>query len=117
MRSLRSTSQTLYGEIDFCKGIRRAKYLSSGMIKLCVSSRKCRRIKADCTWLGRRVWVPLAMSFNSALSRVKWDLYDVYTPGLHSDNLLDPGRLDLVARIFNPALPKRNMKPIRVKLG
>ena len=84
-------------------------YLSNGMIKLWVSSKKCRRIKADWTWFGRRVWVPLAISFSSALSLCKWDLYDVYMPGLHSDILLAPEWFDFVARIFRPVLPWRQV--------
>jgi hypothetical protein len=42
-----------YGEIFLAKGIRLVRYLSKGIMNVEVNSRKCLRIKADCTALGR----------------------------------------------------------------
>lgn len=71
----------LKGLISFCKGISEATYRSSGIIKLCVNSNKCLRMRAVCTCAGRLVLMPKLIFFSNDLSLFKNGLYLVYRPG------------------------------------
>jgi len=62
---------TLKGEIFLCKGINDDMYRSRGIIKLWVSSKKCRRNSADCTSSGRLFCIPLISFFTIDLSLYK----------------------------------------------
>ena len=65
-----------YGEMFLASGIRLAKYLSNGIMKVCVSSRKCRRISADWTALGLLSWTPFWTRLTIALSLSRNALVD-----------------------------------------
>ena len=67
------------------RGMRLAKYRSNGIINVCVSSRKCRRISADWTALGLLSWTPFCTRFTIALSLSKRALVDEYRPALASN--------------------------------